>query len=1378
MTNFSMKIQQRAKFVAAAALLAVGASADAAKLDVADGVVVKFGTDASLVVRRELSTGDGVVFTSVKDDAAAGMTGPAAASPLPGDWRGVKVETTVAANALRIDGLELRYAGGGGMAALDIALNYTLRALRLVSNTTGIRVGGGTPNLAQIAFANNATGLRANGATPVVTASTFTGNAFGVFNETPASVVSARGNWWGHASGPTDAQGNPGGSGDAVSPGVDYGQFLTSEPLVGCTVDVADGVYTRATRNVPLVLTCENATEMRLTSAADFGDAPYVPMDATAMFDVGATAGTYSIRAQFRSAAGATVIVAVPQPVVYAPGLPVVTITAPDENAVLVADATFAVTASDAAGIAEVEFHVGTRLIGTDAKEPYEATIDIDAFTHGVYVLRAVVRNTNGHAAEATRSVRIGAIVVDTDPPVLADIAFGGVTLSTSGTTITAPGSLTFATSDALTSVTAASAKIDGQTLSGATFDGARYAAFVSFDAIANGAHTLVLDATDAAGNTASATYPITVDLPLPSAPVIVSPTDGTVGQATVAVSGTAQPGSKVQLFLNGSASGPQLAVGANGTFGASVQLPGEGGHTIHATATTSRGTSPASVSVLVNYVVPPPTLLITSPADTAVLANDTDINASVIDPAGVASVAFAINGTVVHTATQPPYTHRWLLANVTDGEYTIAVTATSTTGKTATATRIVFVEKTPPIPEPPQTPYTGQVQTATPASSYGEQDVVITGRAIARVGGAAMPNSLVRLVLAVGGFQRKINVVTDADGAFRFTFKPQASDAGVYGVSANHPDEPIKPAEQTFTITRLNIAPTSYLLNAARTVSTPVRINVSSSAGAGVTGFRFAVEPEDQPNGPGLPNGISVSVPPAQNVPANGSVAVEVRFLAALNSGEKGAVVLTAYANDSGNAKRAKVRIDYNLRDPQPALSPTPTSISTGAKLGQQVTETLTLKNSGALPAAGVTATLVAAPAWVTLGVAQQLGDIGIGETKTIPLLVTPPAGLDYGVYRFHVRVASSNTQAGDIPVSVAVTDAQTGSVAFQVEDIYTDPRGTRGAPVFGVAGASVRVQHENVLTLVQGGTTDANGRVRIDGLSIGNYVYRVSAPNHADATGRILVKPVGANGTEPTLETVFLDYELVSFEWSVTETTIQDRYDVTLNATYHTNVPAPVVVIEPASINIPDLQQGEEFTGEFTITNYGLIRADNVRFTRPVGNDALDVAFFGDVPSSLAARQRVTIGYRIAAKQAFPGDAIQLGSNQSPVKRAPLLGGSAKEGGCNAMRLLSLLKFDYECVNGTLQTGASAGSFDKIWGDCGVDVDLVYVPPGDHDGGGWPGGYHGPAGVSINPPGIPCVSLCLSFCCAVEKWFPGASEGKAGITPGVLPAGPFPFF
>ena len=156
---------------------------------------------------------------------------------------------------------------------------------------------------------------------------------------------------------------------------------------------------------------------------------------------------------------------------------------------------------------------------------------------------------------------------------------------------------------------------------------------------------------------------------------------------------------------------------------------------------------------------------------------------------------------------------------------------------------------------------------------------------------------------------------------------------------------------------------------------------------------------------------------------------------------------------------------------------------------------------------------------------------------------------------------------------------------------------RSTRAAqPIPGLAGASIKIQNENVLTVLQSATSDAQGQATVTGLPTGTYIFRASAPNHVDASGRLTVRP-GVT----TVQKVFLDYNLVTVEFSVTETTIQDHYDITLTATYYTQVPAPVVLIEPLSINLPDLQVGEELTGEISITNYGFVRADDVVFTPP---------------------------------------------------------------------------------------------------------------------------------------------------------------------------------
>src|SRR5574340_1106780 len=140
------------------------------------------------------------------------------------------------------------------------------------------------------------------------------------------------------------------------------------------------------------------------------------------------------------------------------------------------------------------------------------------------------------------------------------------------------------------------------------------------------------------------------------------------------------------------------------------------------------------------------------------------------------------------------------------------------------------------------------------------------------------------------------------------------------------------------------------------------------------------------------------------------------------------------------------------------------------------------------------------------------------------------------------------------------------------------------------------------------------------------GNYVYRASATNHAELSCQLTIKP---GVTAP--KELFLDYKLVTIEWSVNEITIQDKYEITLTATYQTNVPAPVVLIEPLSVSLPDMKPGDVFYGEFTLTNKGLVRADDVVFTPPPSDEFYRYEFMVNVPNSLEPNQRVTIPYRV---------------------------------------------------------------------------------------------------------------------------------------------------
>lgn len=144
--------------------------------------------------------------------------------------------------------------GGAGLVVHGGA--YSFNRLQLSHNAVGIRViGSGSPAITASRITHNDVGLLAEqGATPSIAESDISANTqFGVRNTQPAAVVQARGNWWGHASGPKDAVGNPAGQGNAVSTGVDYGSYLSAEPVLACTMAPTQGYVTRV-RNVELVL--------------------------------------------------------------------------------------------------------------------------------------------------------------------------------------------------------------------------------------------------------------------------------------------------------------------------------------------------------------------------------------------------------------------------------------------------------------------------------------------------------------------------------------------------------------------------------------------------------------------------------------------------------------------------------------------------------------------------------------------------------------------------------------------------------------------------------------------------------------------------------------------------------------------------------------------------------------------------------------------------------------------------------------------------------------------------------------------------------------------------------------------------------------------
>jgi len=665
-------------------------------------------------------------------------------------------------------------------------------------------------------------------------------------------------------------------------------------------------------------------------------------------------------------------------------------------------------------------------------------------------------------------------------------------------------------------------------------------------------------------------------------------------------------------------------------------------------------------------------------------------------------------------------------------------------------------------------TPYTGSVLSISPTTSYGEQPITIDGQALERITSTPVPNALLTLVLQVNGFKRQISLTTDDSGAFSYRFAPYSTDAGMYVVSVIHPQETTLTPQGQFTINRLGVSPATYNLQAARTVTATIPVTLTASNGTGVSGIYLSTDPASQPSG-SVPAGIMVTAPTPINLASGASATINVQFTADNSGGNTGTVVLVAHASDSGSASRGSVAVNYSLSQPTPALYPQPSFIQTGVSQGKQVIATVQIQNKGLIAATNMIAQLrnsdgsTNPPAWVSLASGTTAVSLDVGASETIQLNAAPTTAVSDGIYAFKIHVSADNAAGGDIAVSIAVTQSGIGNVVFNASDIYTNTLDSNGQAIQGLAGATIKVQNQNVYTVVGSATTDANGNAQINNLPVGYYTYVASAANHSNVSGVLTILP----GTTAA-QAVFLDYNLVSIQWSVTETPIVDEYHVALDATYQTQVPAPVVLIEPNVVNIPDVQVGETFTGELTITNYGLVRLDDMVFTPAAADAYYRYEFMGSVPTSLEAHQRISLAYKVTSIAALPSGAaasfskslqkvVGVGASATNVLRVigsavtGTASSTASTGSCNAYSALVTDNGDYQCANGTETRQGASLIFVKVYGQC----TSAGISSGGGSGGGgggltvWPGGTGGPVGGTPlgNSPG--CTPECQTCRC-----------------------------
>jgi hypothetical protein len=603
-------------------------------------------------------------------------------------------------------------------------------------------------------------------------------------------------------------------------------------------------------------------------------------------------------------------------------------------------------------------------------------------------------------------------------------------------------------------------------------------------------------------------------------------------------------------------------------------------------------------------------------------------------------------------------------------------------------------------------TPYDGQLLSINPQSSFGGEDIVISGEAVDRGTGALVANAPLKVVLRVGGFERSFQVFTDADGRFDFTYTPGSGEAGIYTVSVLHPDRLDRPAQGQFTINSIVVSPTQYSVRAPKNYQSQLDVRLQAGDGTEAQQVRIEYRAEDQPLGV-LPSGITMQLPAAVDLGSGEAKTLTVGFSSDDTADNAGSLVLRVMSNTTGPAPIATILVGYEFSEARAAVFATPSLLEIGTTYDTAVSDSITLENRGLAPLTSMRMEFLEqggsapAPSWIYLTTPSELSMLDAGATFQVELTANPPSTEFEGYHQFILRVTGDNYPPYDIPVVVAVLQNGIGSVLFHASDMYTATLDVNGDPIPGLAGARIKIQHENVLTVEREGITDASGELFFEDLPTGRYLYRASVPNHQDVAGRFAIQP-GIT----TAQEIFLLNSVITIEWSVKQISLEDRYEIVLTATFQTNVPVPVVVIEPVSIPLPTLRKGEVFYGEFAITNYGLIRAENVTPQLPTSDEFMRYEFLRDIPKTIEAKERIVVPYRVTALRSL-----------DPSADTPATGG----GNCS-YQVPFCFPYEAHCANGQLVVSAACGYFVNsfLCGGTGPSGPGVLWAPGTTGSGG----------------------------------------------------------
>jgi Concanavalin A-like lectin/glucanases superfamily/Divergent InlB B-repeat domain len=451
---------------------------------------------------------------------------------------------------------------------------------------------------------------------------------------------------------------------------------------------------------------------------------------------------------------------------------------------------------------------------------------------------------------------------------------------------------------------------------------------------------------------------------------------------------------------------------------------------------------------------------------------------------------------------------------------------------------------------------------------------VTLTGRAIT-ASGDGVANIDVVIHIETKGTERTVTARTDGSGNFETVWQPLEREAGRYAVWAEDQDGQKEAAEDEFVLFAVDVQPAVVSHSMVAGQSLQARAAIHNLGDTELPGLSAHVE--------GAPENLIVepNVPEVLGLEADGSLDYTITALDALALDPEFDVVVS-YLQET--VARLHVRVTVIALAPSLAVSAS--SVTADMVRGAQTLVEFQVTNSGGAPT-GDLQVLLPEVAWMSLTTPSHITSLDPGESATVVLALLPPEDVTLGLHTGSLVLDGSDIWA-EVPFEFNCVSEATGTLVVRAVDELTYH--ADGKPK--IAGAQITVSDPQTGQVIAEGATDDDG-IAVLSLTEGYYDIEVTAEDHGTfrTTLRVLA------GTETSL-TAFLPGQYLTYRWTVIPGDIEDTYDFTVTAVFETDVPVPVVTVEPLMLDLCELNE-ETTQVQYTITNHGLIAAKDAELT-----------------------------------------------------------------------------------------------------------------------------------------------------------------------------------